>query len=219
MGCGYAQLTCLVPSHFQVYHSIVPSSSSSSSTPHKTRKGTKRKKANNCSQFLENWPHSSCRPLFPPSLFFLLNSSIFLSTKDMKTCSWSFVAILMMRSEKKIKNVEEILEFATTLESNFIFLNHNILSKKCWKYTLKFIKNIWGGGEFWIQIYTSNNACLLFSWKMQLWPSNNNNNNQTKVFSTWLVIVFLDLDICPGPGPGINNLPAGYWFFFLKINW
>ncbi len=149
MGCGYAQLTCLVPSHFQVYHSIVPSSSSSSSsTPHKTRKGTKRKKANNCSQFLENWPHSSCRPLFPPSLFFLLNSSIFLSTKDMKTCSWSFVAILMMRSEKKIKNVEEILEFATTLESNFIFLNHNILSKKCWKYTLKFIKNIWGGGSF-----------------------------------------------------------------------
>jgi len=33
LGCGYAQLTCLVPSHFQVYHSIVPYSSSSS-TPH-----------------------------------------------------------------------------------------------------------------------------------------------------------------------------------------
>jgi len=44
---------------------------------------------------------------------------------------------------------------------------------------------------------------------MQLLPSNNN-NNQTKVFSTWLVIVFFDLDICPGPGPGIYNLPAGY---------
>jgi len=52
LGCGYAQLTCLVPSHFQVYLSIVPSFNPSSFTPHKTRKEQKERLI--CSQFLEN---------------------------------------------------------------------------------------------------------------------------------------------------------------------